>query len=683
MERSRANPRDAANLLLLQPESRLWRVVRIALVFLITVGLCALLDLREPFNTEAPLDYFENYVYDVRMAVFGARHRDLQELARRQIVLVKLSDDTFDPENSSHLPGPPVPRGYHARVVQELTRLGAKAIVFDLNFKTSVPHDDALLAEAARRSGRVVWACLFQDENDPQSPQVSPNRRLLAGSPYVGHIHSSLESKRIDRVRPVLMHQQRPVPSLSLAAVLRASGADELPLRRVRGGWQAGDIFVPVDRHGDFNITFMRPRAEGSATNATGGNEVGESHEAETGVAPTSAEQTAEQPKDVFLPFAYENIYYAAVEPDPAMDAFNRPFFEGKIVLIGDTTRIGLDYRNTPSGVMPGVEIHAHAIATILTQQFVREAPPHVNFLVLCLMTALACHVAAAWRLQWVAPRTATWLTTYFVVNVYLFVDHGIWLHAVAPAAAFVLATLGVVTERALHDERQKNWMRGLLGRYVSPQIAEYVISHPEKCVLGGEQVTATVLFSDIRGFTQLTQELQPHQVVGMLNDYLQAMTDVILQHDGTVDKYVGDAIMGLFGIPVPHPDHARRAVAAAIDMEAALFRLHEKWQAEGLPPFDIGIGINTGEMVSGNIGTQQQQNFTVIGEAVNLASRVEGLNKELGTRILITEATYESVRDQVRIGEPRRLSIRGLKQPVTVYEILGWIGHGKARAGE
>jgi adenylate cyclase len=170
-----------------------------------------------------------------------------------------------------------------------------------------------------------------------------------------------------------------------------------------------------------------------------------------------------------------------------------------------------------------------------------------------------------------------------------------------------------------------------------------------------------------------MAEKWTPEEVVARLNEYFQAMTDIVFQYDSAVDKYMGDALMALFGIPVPHPDHPRRAVAAAIDMQTALRELQAQWQAQGLPLIDIGIGINTGEMVVGNIGSKERQDFTVIGDAVNLASRVESLNKELHTRILITAATYEFIQDEVEVRGPLIMHVRGREEEVIVYEVLGW----------
>jgi adenylate cyclase len=415
-----------------------------------------------------------------------------------------------------------------------------------------------------------------------------------------------------------------------------AKGLENQPIRRVEGQWRVGDYRIPVDSSGHFYIRFLG------------------------------------EPDETFLRVPYESVYAGVLNAGVSAEVY-RPIFRNKMVLVGDATTGTGDRLKTPVGDMAGVEMHAHAVATLLQRGFVRVAPPWVNFGVLCLLTAIVCPLAAVWRLQWAALVTAGLMAGYSLFNVWLFVDHDLWLHWVAPSAAMVMAKLGVFLERGLTEEREKKRMLGLLQRYVSPQIAAYVIDHPDKCILGGEQVTATVLFSDIRGFTAMSEKLTPKQVVERLNEYLQAMTDVVFERDGAVDKYVGDCIMALFGIPVPHLDHARRAVATAIDMQAALLKLQAKWRAEGLPLIEIGVGVNTGEMVVGNIGAQQRLDFTVIGDAVNLASRVESLNKEMHTRILITESTYQFVKDEVEARGPLTAHVKGKEEEIVVYEVFGW----------
>jgi adenylate cyclase len=365
----------------------------------------------------------------------------------------------------------------------------------------------------------------------------------------------------------------------------------------------------------------------------------------------------------------YEQVYEGAVD-DPFYRG--RGFFRDKIVLIGDTTTIGNDHRITPVGDMWSVEIHAHAIATLLQRWFIHDLPRWLNLVVLALLAGLVCPVAALCPPRRAAVGVVGLVAGYALANAWLFVDRGVWLHLVGPAAAMLMVATGVLVERGLTDEREKARMRGMLRRYLSPQTAEYVMASPEACVLGGRRVTATVMFADVRDFTPLAGELAPEEVVGRLNEIFQALTEVVFRYEGTVDKYIGDCVMAVFGAPVPYLDHARRAVAAALDMQAEVAQMQARWRSQGLRVLELGIGINTGEMVVGNIGSQQRLDFTVIGDAVNLAQRVEALNRDLGTGILITEAVVEALGGRVRVGGRFTAAVQGRQDEVTVYEVLG-----------
>jgi adenylate cyclase len=639
--RRRRSARELASLEQLRPPSRRKRLVEVAAILVGTTALCGFLDLNA-------FSYLEHYAYNMRMATYTARQRSREDSVRKRIVLVTISDDT-----SKEVPGPTIPRECHAKVVRELTRAGAKVIAFDIIFDES-RSGDAEFAAAAKAAGSVVWACCLVNELTPDESLLLPNERLRQASPYCGHVLIPIDPERpeIDRVRAVISAKEAAgsktvlVPAFSLEVLRATLGLTGSPLRQGQGRWQFGGVTVPVDAEGYFRLAFLGKT-----------DETQYSHE--------------------FTVIPYEDVWKERLREE-----FYRKgrFFQGKTVIVGNTTTVLNDHRLTPVGDMWGVEMHAHAVATLLRQALdphgrswtAGEAAPWANAVAIVALPALACLLAAVWRLPWALLGTTVLVAGYFAGNAWLFVERGVWLHLVAPCAATIVASLGLLTQRGLTEERAKNRATSLLKRYVSPQVATHIMENPQGYVLGGMGVVATVLFSDIRGFTSMSERLRPRQVVDRLNEYLQAMTVAVFAHGGTVGKYMGDAIMAVFGVPVPHKDHAHRAVAAALDMQTALLKLQEQWRSQGLPLIDIGIGINTGDMIVGNIGSEYRLDFTVIGDSVNLASRVEGLNKDLGTRILVTELTYESVRDEVEARGPLTASVKGKEEPVVVYEVLG-----------
>jgi adenylate cyclase len=204
----------------------------------------------------------------------------------------------------------------------------------------------------------------------------------------------------------------------------------------------------------------------------------------------------------------------------------------------------------------------------------------------------------------------------------------------------------------------------------VSKDVIEQLMTDPARVGLGGQRRDMTVLFSDIRGFTAASERAAPEAIVAQLNEYFGAMVEVLFRHHGTLDKFVGDMVMGLFGAPLPDPHHADHAVAAALDMCRTLDDLNERWRTEGRPELNIGIGINSGEMIAGNIGSEAIMSYTVIGDAVNLGSRLESLNKEYGTRILISDATRSRLTIDVATRAVGDVVVKGRSAAVTMYEV-------------
>jgi len=216
----------------------------------------------------------------------------------------------------------------------------------------------------------------------------------------------------------------------------------------------------------------------------------------------------------------------------------------------------------------------------------------------------------------------------------------------------------------------EKKKIRGILSKYTSPSVMEVAIKNPDMLKLGGEKRVATVLFSDIRSFTSYSEKYSPEKVVAILNEYLSAMTDIIMEYNGTLDKFVGDEIMALWGVPVPQKDQAVLAVKAGWKMLTKLQSLRKEWEKNGIEPMDIGIGINTGEMIAGNMGSDKRMDYTVIGDHVNTASRIEGLTRKFKTHFIISEHTYKYCKDIVDVKALGYVQVKGKSEKVLVYQI-------------
>jgi adenylate cyclase len=347
--------------------------------------------------------------------------------------------------------------------------------------------------------------------------------------------------------------------------------------------------------------------------------------------------------------------------------------FKDKVVLLGMTTSGLLDVFATPfgneSGIMPGIQVHASMADSILSNRFIGEAPGWTRFaatiglavLVGLMATTLPYTAAAAGSLLAVAGWT--WFGLYEF-------RQGSWLNMSQPLLACVTALFAGTAYQYFVEGAEKRVVKKLFGRYVSKDVYQQLIANPELATLGGKRREMTVLFSDIRGFTAVTEKGDPEQLVAQLNEYFSRMVAIVFRHHGTVDKFVGDMVMALFGAPVDDAEHAEHAVAAAVEMVRELGELNRKWAAEGRVQLDIGIGVNSGGMIAGNIGSSSIMSYTVIGDAVNLGARLESLNKQYGTRIIISEATRKALPDRYHFRPLGDVVVKGKTMPVAIFEV-------------
>jgi adenylate cyclase len=358
---------------------------------------------------------------------------------------------------------------------------------------------------------------------------------------------------------------------------------------------------------------------------------------------------------------------------DVALKTFQPGTFKDKIVLIGiSATGVG-DLRATPFGGIdfPGVEIHANVIDNILNQQFlVRHGPQILTDVGFILLFGLPLGL-------WLAVVQPRWMAVGFVLLlpfaaiVYWAFLHGWWLNFIVPALFTLVPNVSLVAlYRVFFEEQEKRKIRGAFQQYVSPEVIRRLLSDPER--VKPRKTEVTVLFSDIRGFTTISEKLDAQELAGLLNAYLTDMTKIIFRFQGTLDKYIGDAVMAIWGAPFDAPDHAEKCCAAAVNMLSKLSELQKDWRARGYPELDIGIGVNTGIASVGNMGSSLRYGYTAMGDSVNLASRLEGLNKEYGTRIVISDSTRKEIKgDALVFRELDLIRVKGKLQPVTIYEVL------------
>ena len=347
--------------------------------------------------------------------------------------------------------------------------------------------------------------------------------------------------------------------------------------------------------------------------------------------------------------------------------------FRDKIVLVGaSATGIG-DLRTPPYGGIdyPGLEVHANVIDNMLNNGFlIRGAHQEILDLLLILVFGIPLGTALAL----VSPRWMWFglaLLLPFGLLIYVAFVRGYWLNFTLPAGTLTANVMLVSLYRALVEEKEKRKVRSAFGQYLSPEVIRRLLVNPQ--LVEPRKTEITVMFSDIRGFTTISEKLDAQDLALFLNGYLSDMTKIVFDTQGTLDKYIGDAVMAFWGAPFEEPDHAANACNASLAMMKTVHAMQKKWEAEGKPRLDIGIGLNSGPASVGNMGSALRYGYTALGDTVNLSSRLEGLNKEYGTHILVNESTYTSVQNAgFLFRELDIIRVKGKLQPVTIYELVG-----------
>ncbi|HEU4368423.1 MAG TPA: adenylate/guanylate cyclase domain-containing protein [Methylomirabilota bacterium] len=564
----------------------------------------------------------------------------LQRLQGRRlphdVVLVAIDEAAFEGLGRRQ----PIARDYLARVLRGVAKSGAGAVGLDITFATpTTPAADTALAAAIRAfaddgPGRVVLlAPLDQGPGLLGAAALGP--WVVLASPSVPSDADGL----IRRIEPVPPGPGgRPLPTLGLAVSASLAGLDGRALDDALGAGRP--LALPrLDAGG------MLAREGSPAVVARAGLEWPINY-----VGPSGSFLTI--PSDVM----------AAVgdaEGDPAADNPLR----GRVVLIGGTFIDSRDFYPTPHGLMAGVEVHANVVHMLTTRRFIRPSNWLAGFAINAGVVLVAGAVLLALR-----PVTGTLVCVVGALALGVpaallaFDRGGYWIDFVLPVLATSLMGLG-------SDALDRRRFRDSFARHLSRDVMARVLADAPG--LRGERREVSVLFSDLRGFTTLSEQMAPERIAAHLNEYFDGMTAAIFAHRGMINDFVGDAVMAVFGAPVGDPEHAWHAVQSAVAMDRALESLNRRWEAAGLPRLRMGIGIHTGWVFAGNIGGRDRVKYTMIGDPVNVASRVEGLNKDLGTTILVTEETLAAVGDRVRVRDCGPQAVKGRVEKVRVFEVL------------
>ncbi|MFC2075462.1 CHASE2 domain-containing protein [candidate division KSB1 bacterium] len=626
-----------------------------------TVGFLALLGVFDSLELES---------FDLRCRLRGPRPVDHSD-----IILVVVDDQT-----NKDLPARwPYPRDYYAHLLANLRSAGVRLVVFDIQFTEpdyANPESDTVLAtrvaaeaEAVILSGKVI----VQTHGATRySTLDKPIPVLSASGAAWGIVNDIVDpdgfTRQYSLFQPV---DGRDHPSLALQAIRKLNSLPpDTPILQLPG-------FI---RFGTVDIERYRRSLNTMLINYYGPPKTFPTYSLSNLMDDASFDLVDDADTDYMELFKDDSVFPPAVRTMLNPGGVNP--FRDKVALIGVSLDELHDNKPTPfygyggeMELMPGVEIHGHALQNLIDGDFIHLLPAWSDILILlavCLITALLVGLA---RPLFGLLITAGLVIVLLGMSYYFFVARDLWLQAVTPVAAlFAAYTLSVVFQIVI-EQREKRFIKGAFAHYLPEELVDTLVKDPEQLQLGGEERFITVLFSDIAGFTTISEKLTPTELSSMLNEYLTAMTRVVLVHKGIIDKFEGDAVMAEFGAPVYFDDHALEACRAAIEMQDLLEMLRVQWAEMGRPEIRIRIGINSGNMVVGNMGSDTVFDYTVLGDAVNLGSRLEGANKVYGTEIMISEYTYQIVKDRVVARELDLIRVKGKNEPVRVYELIGLAG--------
>jgi adenylate cyclase len=609
------------------------------------------------------LNTWESKTWDFRAASMAKPGKATDNI--RLILLDQNSLDWAKNENGWNWPWP---REVYSAILDYCRRSGAKAVAFDVLFTEPSIYgneDDAALGRAVAKCGHFTGAVFVGEKTgsdtkwpteipapefkvvgldkwlDPTNSvnmifqrATMPIQELAVNAAVLSNVHLEPDPDGIYRsISLFCVFDHKILPTLGLGAYLAANPGARMQIKP--GQLIVDRRIVPIDRHGKAVLNYRGISGTHKAYSAAA--VIQSDLRILQGETPTIRDKNAFRDKYVFFGFSAPGLY---------------------------------DLRSSPvDGVYPGVEIQATLLDNFLSGDFMRRSPAWLTITVVFFM-AIVCAVSAS---AFSSPAGSVTVGLIFF-SMPIFVSfgsylHGLWFPLVVLeiSVAFTIAMALVVNYAT--EGKQKRFIKNAFQQYLSSAVIEQLIQHPERLKLGGERKVLSIFFSDLQGFTSISEGLDPKELTALLNDYLSAMTNIIHEEGGTVDKYEGDAIIAFWNAPLDVPEHAVRAVRAAMRCQNLLAEMRPGFKERIGKEMFMRIGINTGPAIVGNLGSDTRFDYSMIGDAVNLASRLEGANKQFGTHTMISQFTRDMLEDGAVVRELARIAVVGRKEPVVVYE--------------
>jgi len=569
------------------------------------------------------------------------------------IVIVEISDDTFNTLNERW----PFPREYHARLIENLEMAGASQIIFDIEFteRTNIDADSKLAAAIAKYDNIILSGKLIKTQysNSVREQLLSPIPILIQTGTEWGTVNISTDPDGFVRRYELFQKRAKEIKlSIGTIAIARHYKLDPLSedIQNYPKFFKIGSNFIPKVTSKSALINYYGPARTFSTYDFA--------DVIDDSTFTTNFEKELETELDQYYQLA-EN-------------------FKDKIVLIGLTSVEFHDTHHTPffsedNQLMPGVEIHANFIETVLRHNYLKKYSMILYLLFFFIITMLLFIFNSLIR-----PTISVFINIvlgllYIWFSYFLFSTRKILLPTMEiPILIIVVYIIGLVIQY-IQTVKERKFIKQAFGQYIAPELVEELIKDPKKLEYGGVQKELTVLYSDIVDFTPYTESHSPKETVEILREYLTEMVNIITENKGTLDKFVGDEIVAIFGAPVDLEDHALYACKAAMEMRQRMDELQEKWESENRDSFEMGIGINTGVVTVGNLGSEQIFDYTAIGDNMNAGARVEGLTRDYETtnNIIISDSTYEQVKDKVEARYIDDATVKGKKIIIRIHELI------------
>ncbi len=555
----------------------------------------------------------------------------------------------------------PWPRHVFGDFLRKLAKAGAKVVVFDVEFfeHAADTAEDVSFIDGLRHQASVLGMSI--------DVTTGGNVTLNQPPPDIGSAAALIGSTTVDNPggwlvgQPLIITAAAPngavtaYPSLALEAVSYFEGKPY----GVSGPWNAhlGDEQIPLD--GDSKLLMIPFHV------------LEDTDQAETnGLASRAGASDLSMPQVDAAPF----VEAARFDPD-TMKAFAR----GNIIVIGATAQAEGDYILTPSGRFPGVFSNVRLMYQLLEDRFIRRVPPALDITLIVVMPLIIGFIVTQLpaTLGVALALGIAFVYTCLAVGLYAYSLH--WINLIHVDGAIILSALFVALYRTITEGADKRVIREMFGKHVSPALVDHMLSHddPLKALdLSGKRAKVTIFYTDIRGFTAMSEKMTPEQIYGQLNEYFEEMCKIVFAHGGYVDKFIGDCLMAVFSAPDPRPDDAYEATLCALEQQEKILEMMIGWGEQGRQIFTVGMGLNTGEVVMGNLGSSDRLNYTVIGDNVNTAARLYNVAK--GGQIIISESTYDEVKDRFIVNELTPVSVKGKTLPLRNFEILARLEPGQ-----